>query len=226
MTTTRRRIRVTIVDSNDLARTGCHALLESDSRFEVLASAASLDEIESRLDPDLVILDPSAQGRQDSLLLLATTKYFPSAAILLLTDCCDGDFWVEAFNLGARGLLPKSSSPSWFLLDAAYAVGRRTGLVMEQGLFERVIKERRRKRSVMMVSGMAVKLSPRELEVLNLIAQGLSDDEAALKLGIEKTTIHTHIANALEKAPVSNRLQLGVYALATGLVTWHQTQPT
>ncbi len=203
------RITVLLVDDHSLVRRGFRRLLEDDPGIEVVGEGANGDEairLMTELKPHVIVMDaamPGTGGLEATRKILAK---FPRAAILMLSMHSEETLVRQALNAGARGYVLKNALD----LDLAAAVKRVAA--GEQVLDPALVKpeplpgERNRR------------LTPRELEVLQLICDGLSNKEIAAKLELSANTVAVHRANIMNTLGVHKTAELVVYALQNGLV--------
>jgi DNA-binding NarL/FixJ family response regulator len=213
---------ILLVDSSDVVRLGCKMLFEADHRFEIAGDLRHVNDPQrsgTQIRPDLVVFDPLVEGDFDANVIPAIIAGFPGASYLIFTDYTDCDFMVEAFYTGIRGFIVKYRTPGELLLAGAYVVASKMGLVADRLLVERAIENVPNKPPFELLSEASLhSLTSREREILHLLARGFSDDEVAHQLGLARTTVYSHVSSMLRKVPVSNRVQLGVYALQAGFI--------
>jgi len=202
-------ITVLLVDDHALVRRGFRRLLEDDSGIKVVGEGSNGDEairLMTELKPQVIVMDaamPGTGGLEATRKILAK---FPKAAILMLSMHSEETLVRQALNAGARGYVLKNA----FELDLAAAVKRVAA--GEQVIDPALVKpdplpgERNRR------------LTPRELEVLQLICDGLSNKEIAVKLDLSANTVAVHRANIMNTLGVHKTAELVVYALQNGLV--------
>jgi DNA-binding NarL/FixJ family response regulator len=203
------KITVLLVDDHALVRRGFRRLLEDDAAIEVVGEGSNGDEairLVTELKPQVVVMDAAMPGTGG---LEATRKILakhPNAAILMLSMHAEETLVRQALNAGARGYVLKNALE----LDLTAAVKRIAA--GEQVLDPALVKpeplpgERNRR------------LTPRELEVLQLICDGLSNKEIAAKLELSANTVAVHRANIMNTLGVHKTAELVVYALQNGLV--------
>lgn len=216
-------IRILIADDHAIVREGMKALIAIKSDMEVIGEAVDgleVVELARLLNPDVILLD-LMMPRQDGLAALKAIKEENSQArILVLTSFGQDEKVWAAINGGALGYLLKESSPRR-LIQAIRDVSRgETSLhpkiahkLIDQ--FKKPLKE-----------GNTVELSEREVEVLKLVAKGLSNEQIGKLLSISSRTIGKHVSNILEKLHLANRTQAALYALRTGLSLLHPNAET
>ena len=211
-------ISVAVIDANDIFRRGCSALFQEDERFSLVVSARSLSHLEhvASASIDVLVLDPNVMACFEISNVVRARGVLPAAGIIVLTDAeVDRDCAWEILNLGVKGLIAKSNPEPEILLSSVVLAANGAGVTIDDLVLGR-IRSSDEARSRLRFT--ATRLTEREREVLKLLAEGLTDDEAARTLRIAATTVHTHISNILHKLPVTNRFQLGAYALANDLI--------
>lgn len=210
---------VVIADDQDLVRSGLRALLETRG-IEVLAEAEDgrvAVEAARRHRPDVLVMDirmPVLDG-------IAATREITAAGlparVLILTTYDLDEYVYEALRAGASGFLLKASPPDR-LADAVRVVADGETL-LAPSLTRRLIEEHvRRPPPISGVPDALRELTERELEVLGLIARGLSNDDIAARLVVSLATVKTHVNRVLTKLALRGRTQAVVLAYETGLV--------
>jgi len=211
-----KKVRLLIADDHEIVRKGLRALLETRAEVEVVGEAANGREALSKAAqyrPDLILLDLVMPGKDGLEVIKEIKNNFPSVKILVLTSYNEEEKLAQALKEGALGYLLKDSSPEE-LLEAIKEVSQgKTHLSPE--LAFRVVRLMTGKTTPLSNSEF---LTKRELEVLNLLAQGLSDREIAQRLFISPRTVGTHVSNILTKLGVKNRTQAVLLAQEKGLV--------
>jgi DNA-binding NarL/FixJ family response regulator len=201
-------LTVVIVEDHLALRKGLELLLRDDE-FSVIGTADDAEAgqrlIESRR-PDVAIVDIGLPGSSGLDLTRKVLLAHPDLGVLLYTGIGDQDVLIRALDSGARGFALKAGSPEE-LLTAIRAVGRGETYVDERLrplLLARYTTER-----------IGV-LSPREREVLDLLAQGLNGEEVAVRLMLSPETVRTHVRNAMEKLEANTRVHAVAIALRQG----------
>ena len=214
-------IRVLLVDDHALARTGFRMVLDTEPDIEVVGEAATgRQAIHStrRLAPDVVLMDV----RMPELDGIAATREIVgngdgASRVLILTTFDLDEYVYDALAAGASGFLLKDVGPDR-LIEAIRVVAQGEALlaptVTRRLIDELVNGGRRRLRRPAALDD----LTPREFEVLELVAQGLSNAEIAERLIVEETTIKTHVSRLLAKLGLRDRVQAVVLAYESGLV--------
>jgi DNA-binding NarL/FixJ family response regulator len=214
-------IRVLIADDEAMVRAGFRMILEVEQDMEVIGEAADGEQavaLARRARPDLVLMDirmPVLDGIAATRRLLADVE--PPPHVLIVTTFNDDDSLYSALRAGAGGFLLKNAPPEE-LVEGARKVAAGEGL-LSPAVTRRVIEELARTPPPQVTPPDAVgELTERELEVLRLMARGLSNAEIASELVITIGTAKTHVARILMKLGLRDRVQAVVLAYETGLV--------
>lgn len=213
-------IRLLIADDQELIRAGFAAILDAEADMEVVGEAADGETALGRtrkLKPDVVLMDvrmPVMDGLEATRRLLAD----PSPPRVLVLTTFDLDEYVyEAMKAGASGFLLKDV-PRDQLVTGVRTVARGESLLaprITRRLIERFVAQAPAELSK---PEQLATLSERELEVLRLVADGLTNEEIGARLFVSRATVKTHVANVLMKLGVRDRIQAVVFAYETGLV--------
>ncbi|MGP5716681.1 response regulator [Brachybacterium tyrofermentans] len=214
--------RLLIADDQPLVRAGLSGLLGTEPDLEVVATAADGREavdLASELRPDVACLDirmPVLDGIEATRELTALDPPIP---VLILTTFDLDDYVFGALEAGAAGFLLKDADPE-VIVRAVQQVAAGQG-TLDQTLTRRILAEFVQRRSLqpVTVQGADGLLTTRELEILGLLAQGMSNEEIAHELVVEITTVKSHVARMLPKLGVRSRLQAVVWAYQNRVVT-------
>jgi DNA-binding NarL/FixJ family response regulator len=211
-------ISVLIVDDQDLVREGLRMLLEAEPDFCVAGEAGNGSKALAqarRLDPDVILMDvrmPDVDGIE------ATTQLVRSgcrARILMLTTFNLDEYIYRAMKAGASGFLLKDASREQ--LAAAVRTVSAGHALLAPAITRRLIEDFCRGPAPGTASGTG-RLSERELDVVRLVAQGLSNAEIAAKLYLGEATVKSHVARILAKLGLRDRVQVAVFAYENGIV--------
>jgi DNA-binding NarL/FixJ family response regulator len=213
-------VRVVLADDQALVRRGFRLILEAEPDLEVVAEAEdgqqAVDAVRGH-QPAVVLMDiqmPGLDGLEATRRILADPAN--QARVLILTTFERDDYLVEALQIGASGFLLKTAPPE-DLLTAVRVVARGEAL-LSPSVTRRVIQEVTRHQRPPVPSPELDRLTQRELEVLRLVADGLSNAEIAARLYLSEATIKTHTSNLLAKLGLRDRVQAVIYAYRHGLV--------
>jgi DNA-binding NarL/FixJ family response regulator len=214
-------LRVLIVDDQALVRAGFRMILDAEVDIEVAGEAADGDEAVSeaeRLQPDVVLMDvrmPQVDGIEATRRLLSGDR--SETKVVMLTTFDMDEYVYDALRAGASGFLLKDVPPEQ-LVAGIRAVAQGDAL-LAPSITRRVIEEfvRRPPSSVQTMPPEVAELTVRELEVLKLVARGLSNAEIAKELFVSETTVKTHVAHVLNKLSLRDRVQAVVFAYECGL---------
>jgi DNA-binding NarL/FixJ family response regulator len=209
-------VRVLIADDQPLLRTGLRKILESEPGLEVVGEAGDgLDAVEAaRLRrPDVVLMD-IRMPRMDGI--EATRRVTPGARVLVLTTFDVDEYVFDALRAGASGFLLKDV-PAEQLVHAIRVVAAGDAL-LSPTVTRRLIQQFARRPPPSARPDALAALTPRELDVLRLIARGLSNAEIAGELVVGDATVKTHVARVLQKLGLRDRVQAVVAAYESGLV--------
>jgi DNA-binding NarL/FixJ family response regulator len=220
-------IRVLLVDDDDLMRAGLRAVLRSDPTVEVVGEAANghAAVVAARTRrPDVLLMDvrmPDLDGIAATREVVAVS---PETRVVILTTFEQDDYIFGALSAGASGFLLKRTSPEE-LLAAIHTVAAGDSLLSPS--VTRIVVERMARQPAPRVgsSDPLADLTPREREVLGLVARGLSNGEIGAELVIEESTVKTHVKRILMKLRLRDRIQAVIFAYETG-VTQPGPKPT
>lgn len=212
-----KKIRILIADDHAVVRRGLRTILLSEPEMELVDEAA--DGIEAVLKarachPDVILLD-MVMPRLDGLGAIKQIKQEnPAARILVLTSFAEDDKLFPAIKSGALGYLLKDSSPEQLLQAIRDVHAGKSSL--DPAVALKLIRELNRPSDLPLSPD---PLSERELEVLKLVARGLTNQEIAETLIIGERTVGNHISSILSKLHLANRTQAALYALREGIAT-------
>ncbi len=212
-------IRILIADDQELVRTGFRVVLDAEPDLEVVGEAAdgfaALDSAET-LRPDVVLMDirmPNLDGIEATRRIAAGDG---SPRILILTTFDLDDYVYEALRAGASGFLLKDARAEE-LRQAVRMVASGDAL-LSPAITRRLIESYTRRPPPTVRPAPLAELTPRELEVLRLVARGLSNAQIARELVVGDATVKTHVARIFSKLDLHDRAQAVVLAYESGLV--------
>ena len=212
-------IRILIADDQELVRTGFRVVLDAEPDLEVVGEAADGQtalEASQALEPDVVLMDirmPNLDGIEATRRLAAGDR---SPRVLILTTFDLDDYVYEALRAGASGFLLKDVRAS-DLCQAVRTVAAGEAL-LSPAITRRLIESYTRRPPAAAQPAALAELTPRELEVLRLVARGLSNAAIARELVVGDATVKTHVARIFSKLDLHDRAQAVVLAYESGLV--------
>ncbi|HEY6294816.1 MAG TPA: response regulator transcription factor [Streptosporangiaceae bacterium] len=214
--------RVVIADDQTLVRGGFRLILNSAGIPVVAEAADGKEAVAAALKhrPDVMLMDirmPEMDGLEATRRILASRPGEQMRIIILTTFDLDR-YVYAALSAGASGFLLKDVSPEHLI--AAVQLVRSGDALLAPSITRRLVERfAGQERAVTPASGNLSQLTPRELEVLSLIARGLSNAELAAALTLSEATVKTHVARILAKLDLRDRVQAVVLAYETGLVS-------
>ncbi len=220
------RVRIVIVDDHALFRVGIRQILEREPDFEIVAEA---DDARSALDaafatnPDVILMDLSLPAPGGIETTQRVKRELPAAAIVVLSTEEDEDALFDAIKAGAAAFILKDIAPEDLVMIIRRVVAGEylinDKVFARPAVASRVLKEFRE----LAVYGQEAApifapLSPREVEILDNIAQGMTNKQVAYALSISEQTVKNHMSSILRKLSVNDRTQAVVYAMRQGWI--------
>jgi NarL family two-component system response regulator LiaR len=212
-------LKVFIVDDHDMVRLGLRTYLMLEPGMEVVGEAGDgqqaldvLDRMEAHARPDIILMDMMMPGMDGVAATRAVTERYPGMKVIMLTSFLEEDKIVQAIEAGAFSYVLKTVSSGELIgmIRSAFS-----GLPVMNPEVSRALTRGLRRRSSQAETG---DFTPREKEVLMLIAEGKSNKDIAEELHISIKTVKTHVSNLLMKCGLEDRTQLAVYAHRKGWV--------
>jgi NarL family two-component system response regulator LiaR len=206
-------IRVLIVDDHSVVREGLRTFLELQDGIAVAGEAADGEEAlreAERLRPDVVLMDLVMPRLDGIAAMRALRERVPATRVVVLTSFLDDERLLPAIRAGAAGYLLKNVQPRELARAVRLAAGGEALIdpVVAARLVDSLVDDRG--------GAEEPELTPREQEVLELIARGFANKRIALELGISEKTVKTHVGHVLAKLGVSDRTQAALYAARLG----------
>jgi DNA-binding NarL/FixJ family response regulator len=210
--------RVVIADDHELARLGLRTMLTPEPDLEVVGEAATgkeAIELTRRLEPDLVLMDIRMPDIDGLAATRAIKEALPHTSILIVTLSEDPDYLMEALRVGAAGFVLKDASRREVVLAVRQVLTGESPLdpKLSAQLIRRLAGQTPAKERPAMRGD---ELTPRELEVLRLVAEGKTNSEIAQTLFVSVGTVKVHVERIIDKLGVSDRTQAAVRAVELG----------
>ena len=210
--------RVVIVDDQEMVRTGLGMVLEAEADLDVVGEAGDGDQavrVVIRERPDVVLMDVRMPGTDGIEATRRITEAHPEVAVIMLTTFDLDEYVYGALRAGASGFLLKDA-PADDLVEAIRVVVNGEAL-LAPSITKRLIAEFASRREPTAPQGLD-SLTDREVEVLRLVARGMTNAEIAAELFLGETTVKTHVSRLLTKLGLRDRVQLVVAAYESGLI--------
>jgi two-component system, NarL family, response regulator LiaR len=210
-------IRVLIVDDHPVVRKGMTTLLAGEEDIDIVGEASNgkqaLDQVE-KLHPDVILMDLVMPEMDGIEAIQHISSRHPEIRILVMTSFTADEKVFPSIKAGALGYLLKDSDPEDMIrmIHQVY----RGELSLHPMIARKVIQELNRPAGQDLTTE---PLTEREVEILQLIAQGLDNQEIADRLNLKDATVRTHVSNILSKLHLANRVQATLYALRKGLTS-------
>ncbi|MBM3461271.1 MAG: response regulator transcription factor [Armatimonadetes bacterium] len=216
-------IRIVLIDDHPLFREGLELVLSRRTDMTVVGQASTGEEaldLVPRLNPDLVLLDLMLPGINGIETCRRLKELAPSVRVVMLTIAKDPNSLFEAVKAGACGYLLKDIESNELLhsIEQVYQEGGIVEPMLARRLLDQIARgELERPRATL--PERTPELSPREVEILTLVCNGMSNKEIAAHLTISKFTVGNHVNNIFRKLGVNDRTQASVLALRLGLLS-------
>lgn len=213
------RSRILLTDDHTLFRQGLRNLISAELDLEVVGEARNAEEAVSRaneLRPDLVIMDIGMPGLSSFEAVRRIRKERPEVKALFLTMYDDEDYLAECLEAGGSGYMLKDAPAEQLIL--AIREIRRGGKYLSPPILARLVEDIRCRRPEERFKPRLSTLTPREREILKLLAEGLSVKEIAARLDLSVKTIEAHKFNLMRKLDIHNKAQLVQYAIKRKII--------
>jgi DNA-binding NarL/FixJ family response regulator len=217
-------VKVAIVDDHPFFRQGVRDVLNAEPDIEIVAESGdgqeALDMLKS-VHPDVVLMDVNLPGLNGLQVTQKLKSDCPDINVIILTAYDDEEQIYRAIRIGASAYFPKDIAPSR-LLDTVQTVAQGYYVIANKRMTpeqaEQWLLELYRRYGISPEDTTFSPLTNREMEILEVIIEGLSNKEIALRLGISQQTVKNHVTNILAKLNCSDRTQAAIYALRHGWV--------
>lgn len=209
-------IRVLIADDHPIVRQGLSVVLAAQPDIELVAEATNGEEavrLAQETMPDVIIMDLKMPVKDGLTAITEIDQLELDSRILVLTSFPEDDLVFDAIKMGAMGFLLKDSPPE-DLLEAIRTVHIGDS-ALHPTIARKLMQEIKRPSKLPLADE---PLTPRELEVLECLARGLSNREIATELKVSIRTVTTHVRNILDKLHLANRTQAAIYAREHGMI--------
>ena len=210
-------IRVLVVDDHPVVRRGIQSLLAEEPDIEVVGEAVNGKDALAKVDslkPDVILMDLVMPEMGGIEAIQQITPKHPEARILVMTSFAADDKVFPSIKAGALGYLLKDSDPE-DLIRMIRQVARGE-LSIHPTIARKVIQELNRPALEPLTPS---PLTEREVEILQLLAQGVENKDIAARLFVREATVRTHVSNILGKLQLANRVQATLYALHKGIAS-------
>jgi two-component system, NarL family, response regulator LiaR len=210
-------IRVMIVDDHPVVRRGIKSLLGEEEDIQVVGEAVNgRDALEkvAQLLPDVILMDLVMPEMGGIEAIEKITVAYPKVRILVMTSFAADDKVFPSIKAGALGYLLKDSDPEDLIRMIRQV--HRGELSIHPSIARKVIQELNRPAQEPLTPS---PLTEREMEILQLLAQGVENKQIAMRLVVREATVRTHVSNILGKLQLANRVQATLYALRTGITS-------
>lgn len=207
------KIRILLVDDHDIVRLGLMTLLNDRADMQVVGEAGSaveaIKQVEE-LNPDVVLMDIRLPGESGIDATRQITAMHPATKVVILTSFANDDLVVKAISAGAVGYVLKKVGNDE-LLRAITAAARGEAL-LDPATTAKLISHVRAAEHKSEMDAFR-DLSPREMDVLTLVARALTNGEIGRELGLTEKTVGNYVSTILEKLHLNNRIELATYAI-------------
>jgi two-component system, NarL family, response regulator DevR len=209
-------IRLLIIDDHEMVREGLKAMLTAEADFEIVGDAANAEqalELIQHLRPDVILLDVRLPGESGIDVCRTVTERYPETAVIILTTFTDETLVAQCIQAGARGFIVKDIE-RFDLKRSIRAVARGEAAIDPKAAVA-VLAQLRRAPQVKQEPSLEL-LSPQQIVILRLVAQGLSSREIATQLYLSENTVKGYVQEILHRLGVKNRTEAVMVAVKQG----------
>jgi len=209
-------IRILIADDHPIVRQGLELLVSAQSDLELVAQASNGEEavqLAKETRPDVIVMDLQMPVKNGLTAITEINQLGIGANILVLTSFPEDEMVIKTVKTGAAGIMLKDSPPEK-LLEAIRTVYRGES-ALHPTIARKLMDEVRQPSQPLSLKD---QLTPRELDVLKCLSQGLTNREIALQLDVSVRTVTTHVRNILDKLQLDNRTQAALFAAEQGVI--------
>jgi two-component system response regulator NreC len=213
------RIRLLLVDDHDVVRSGLRMLLENEADLVILGEAGSGKqalELAAKLGPDVVIMDITLSDMSGIEVTRRIKQSHPKIAVVALTIHEDQQYFFEMLQVGASAYVPKRAAPNDLI--AAIRAAYRGDMYIYPSLAKLLVSDFLSRAGEGDEKATMNGLTPREQEVLSMLAEGKTNEEIAVALNISRHTVARHRENLMGKLGLHNRSELVKYAIRKSLI--------
>jgi two-component system response regulator DevR len=209
-------IRLFVIDDHEMVREGLKAMLNAEPDFEIVGDAANAEqafEQVDRLHPDVILLDVRLPGMSGIDICRSVTERYPDIAVIIVTTYTDETLIAQCIQAGARGFIVKDIE-RFDLKRSIRAVARGEAAIDTKAAVAVLAQLRRTPQPVQAKS--SEQLSPQQIVILRMVAQGLSSREIATQLYLSENTVKGYVQEILHRLNVKNRTEAVMVAVKRG----------
>ncbi len=205
-------LTITVIDDNRLVREGLAAMLNRVPDFRAVASAVADPALVAAEAPRVLLLDVGVGDDESVGVVASLVQRMPTTQIIVMDLIPVNEEIMELVNAGVSGFVMKDATFDEFVATIRSVAAGEKVLPprMTESLFAQIAKEARGRKAQDVLQD--VRMTPRELEVIELIGEGLSNKEIAQRLNIAAHTVKSHVRNVMEKLALHTRLQIAAYS--------------
>ncbi|HXZ05128.1 MAG TPA: response regulator transcription factor [Ktedonobacteraceae bacterium] len=209
-------IRLFVIDDHEMVREGLKAILKAEPDFEIVGDAANSEqafELIDRLQPDVILLDVRLPGMSGVEICRSVTERYPQMAVIIVTTYTDETLVAQCIQAGARGFIVKDIE-RFDLKRSIRAVARGEAAIDTKAAVAVLAQLRRTPQGE--IAGTSEQLSPQQIVILRMVAQGLSSREIATQLYLSENTVKGYVQEILHRLNVKNRTEAVMVAVKHG----------